>query len=535
MEEQSTYSQASNLLYIFPLTLTNIVLIYSMKYSAMSSSPPTPLTSSPISTPSSSTNTTPSSSASSSPTYHDVEIFQSNVEMLKGILGDDISFDRIRHALRGADGRVDVALNHLLNDREYERAGSDSPTSTTNLTPLEKVLCDLAEEVKCPMCLGYFRQPLILTCFHTFCNECLEELVSNDQISCPLCRTIVTLPERGLAGLRPNHYLANIVDKLKSSQSTKMCAECQRAICTVYCKQCKGFLCDDCNDSIHSIRVLNTHHRTPFDEMFLSSSSRIMNQIQFYDLSYDSDCVIPFNVKKEVCQDLFLFWIKDLWFAPSDLNRRAMLGEVKTLYIPYWLFEVESTSSYNCLVGYSDRLNDVTQSRNLSLWTPTSGAATGKFADIAVCASDAPEVNELAKFEPWKFDQIQPFTLKHVEGVEVLPFSMESDKAWSSVAKLKAEQMNRELCEKALRTNSRSATVSNMVIDSSFVIKKSRRLFVPVYSSTYEYRGITYHVLINGSTAKVLGTRPYSTSKLASLSVTGIGAAIGIITSRLNS
>jgi len=351
------------------------------------------------------------------------------------------------------------------------------------------------------------------------------------------------------------------------------------------------------------MRVLVNHHRVPFEDMFfntpthneltsprkqlstspqksiLSTSPNSLLELtnRRHSSSFSSpynviipfqqlDCVIPFNVKKEVCIDLFSVWIRDLWFAPSDLLRKAIVLDFQALYIPYWLFEVEVISQYNCMVGYSDnlisalpasrirsnsggstfgllglttRLSSKSESGTSNMhFSPSSGTTSNKFSSVVVCASSSPEASLISDFEPWRLEQIQSFTLKHVEGADVQAFDLDSDKAWQSLAKSKLEELNKELCEKKVKSSllkSASETVSNMTIDSSYIIHKSRRLFVPIYATTYEYQGSTYRFLVNGSTAKVIGQRPYSTSKLASLSVTGIGAAIGIISSRLHS
>lgn len=163
------------------------------------------------------------------------------------------------------------------------------------------------------------------------------------------------------------------------------------------------------------------------------------------------------------------------------------------------------------------------------------------FKEVSVCAAtSAPEMQLIQGFEPWRLDQMQAFTLKHTEGVEVRAFSIDAETAWKTSAKAKIEALSKELCDKKLRTpksknSSETITISNLQIESSFLNKKSRRIFVPVYSTTYEYRGKTYQFVVNGSTAKVAGTRPYSASKLASVSVTGIGAAIGLLSSKLYS
>jgi len=195
------------------------------------------------------------------------------------------------------------------------------------------------------------------------------------------------------------------------------------------------------------------------------------------------------------------------------------------------MFEVEAVSQYQCKIGYGINIKT---NGSACHYTTTSGTTSNLFKNVTVCASDIPEQTLLHNFEPWKDDQIQYFTLKHIEGVEVKSFALESDKTWNNLAKDKMEILNRELCERNLKASIGCDSLANLTLETSYIVKKSRRLFVPIYSTTYEYKNSTYRFIINGSTSKVVGQRPYSTSKLASISVTGIGAAIGLITSRMN-
>lgn len=148
-----------------------------------------------------------------------------------------------------------------------------------------------------------------------------------------------------------------------------------------------------------------------------------------------------------------------------------------------------------------------------------------------ICASNCPEAAMLDNIDPWKVDQIQPFTLKHSEGAEVKAFTMDVDTCWRLKAKQKVDLLNREACRKNLRYRVRTDNVCRMNVETTFANKKYRRLFVPVYSTIYEYHGNTYRFIVNGSTAKAYGSRPYSTSKLASLSFTSFGAAVGLFSS----
>jgi hypothetical protein len=237
------------------------------------------------------------------------------------------------------------------------------------------------------------------------------------------------------------------------------------------------------------------------------------------------DYVLPCNVTKEVCTDLFNAWAKDLWFAPSDLIKKANVQEFKLLYLPHWLFEVEAYIRYSVMLGFG---------RKDPNWVSTLGSISQKVSDMMVPACDCPEVTLLPAVEPWKLDHLQPLTLKHTESAEVVSFSMDEETAWNTKGKERMDQICKDAVEEKLKKTSKTDNLQHVSMQSSFSNKKARRLFVPVYTTTFTYRGTVYRFVVNGTTAKVHGTRPFSANKLASIGMTGIGAVFGLITSRLS-
>uniref|UniRef100_A0A8C4YAC0 Zinc finger protein RFP-like n=1 Tax=Gopherus evgoodei TaxID=1825980 RepID=A0A8C4YAC0_9SAUR len=79
---------------------------------------------------------------------------------------------------------------------------------TTNIDPVEH----LQDEVACPICLEYFKDPVIIECGHNFCRACITQCWerSATAASCPQCRETVQQ-----SNLRPNRQLANIVEIAK--------------------------------------------------------------------------------------------------------------------------------------------------------------------------------------------------------------------------------------------------------------------------------------------------------------------------------
>ncbi|EAW68835.1 tripartite motif containing 68 [Homo sapiens] len=74
----------------------------------------------------------------------------------------------------------------------------------------------IVEEVACPICMTFLREPMSIDCGHSFCHSCLSGLweipgeSQNWGYTCPLCRAPVQ-PRN----LRPNWQLANVVEKVR--------------------------------------------------------------------------------------------------------------------------------------------------------------------------------------------------------------------------------------------------------------------------------------------------------------------------------
>ena len=84
---------------------------------------------------------------------------------------------------------------------------------------LEKV----EEQLNCYICLDTYTDPKLLQCFHVFCRQCLVPLVIRDQqgqlgLSCPTCRQVMFIPERGVSGLKPAFHVNKLLEVKESLQ-----------------------------------------------------------------------------------------------------------------------------------------------------------------------------------------------------------------------------------------------------------------------------------------------------------------------------
>nr|XP_016846342.1 PREDICTED: E3 ubiquitin-protein ligase TRIM41-like [Anolis carolinensis] len=121
----------------------------------------------------------------------------------------------------------------------------------------------LCEELACPICLGYFKKPvMIISCGHNFCQSCLDQCWEGKEASCPQCRKKMQEGD-----IRPNRQLANLVEVAKELGSQK--AEEKGSVCQrhqeplkLFCKDHEAPICVVCDRS----KEHKNHNVIPLDE-----------------------------------------------------------------------------------------------------------------------------------------------------------------------------------------------------------------------------------------------------------------------------
>ena len=140
----------------------------------------------------------------------------------------------------------------------------------------EEVLKKLEEQLNCSICLDTYTDPKLLQCFHVYCQQCLVPLGVRDQqgqlsLTCPACRQVTPIPDRGVAGLKPafhiNHLLEIYKDSIKkldnpaatpegavggtkvatpSRNMAEYCFEHAEEELKLYCETCGELVCLQC-------------------------------------------------------------------------------------------------------------------------------------------------------------------------------------------------------------------------------------------------------------------------------------------------
>lgn len=91
-------------------------------------------------------------------------------------------------------------------------------------TPSKVVMQDITMELHCPLCNDWFRDPLMLSCGHNFCQVCIQNFwkLHAKETFCPDCK----MPCQ-YSNCTFNLVLEKLVEKIKKSPLLKGHPQCQ--------------------------------------------------------------------------------------------------------------------------------------------------------------------------------------------------------------------------------------------------------------------------------------------------------------------
>ena len=137
----------------------------------------------------------------------------------------------------------------------------------------------LEDQLTCAICLGTFKDPKMLQCFHVYCKACLKPPVIQDRqgqlaIICPTCRQSTILPPAKDVSNLPSafhvHHLFDIkeaIEKLKEPQKVQ-CEKCTKSrTATNFCRDCGQFICEKCLEMHSDWKEFTKHTVVSIEEV----------------------------------------------------------------------------------------------------------------------------------------------------------------------------------------------------------------------------------------------------------------------------
>ena len=228
--------------------------------------------------------------------------------------------------------------------------------------------------------------------------------------------------------------------------------------------------------------------------------------------------IIPFYVSLEQSQESFKKWIQKGLFHPNKLKRSATIENLHGVYLPFWTYDAQTSSSWSGEAGYyynvseQVRVNGRMQTRNVQKvrWQHRSGHLDHFFDDILVAASKGIEQKMVERILPFRLEEVVNFDPRLMIGWEAEVYEMAVDKGYEKADEIMDYKI-RHMCSAQLGGDTqRSLHVNSTKSEQTF-----KHIILPIWICSYIYQNKVYRFLVNGQTGRVYGQKPISWVKIA--------------------
>jgi Zn finger protein HypA/HybF involved in hydrogenase expression len=228
--------------------------------------------------------------------------------------------------------------------------------------------------------------------------------------------------------------------------------------------------------------------------------------------------LLPFKVSQNQVRDNIRRWYGSKWFAPGALKAKALVDQLKGLYVPYWTFDAQVHCPWTAEAGHYYYVNEeyrdnqgraqVRQVRKVR-WVPAAGEIDHFFDDQPVPGTKGLDLDLLRQVEPFPTKELLPYDTGYLSGHVVEHYQ---------VALVEAAQSAREAMDAQLMALCGSQvpgdTYRNLRIGPNYSDRTFKHVLVPVWLLSYTYGRRTFQVVANGYTGVLAGRYPKSGWKI---------------------
>ena len=241
------------------------------------------------------------------------------------------------------------------------------------------------------------------------------------------------------------------------------------------------------------------------------------------------DYLLPFNLDKKQALERASQWLRGNWFVPNKLKRDAInYAHFKGVYLPFWTYDADTYTRFTGQRGdtyYQEvRRGDKVQRIAKTRWSMAfNGQVHHFFDDTLIAATTSLDKKYLDKLAPWDLHNLVPFKEDYLRGFITEKFHIGLrdgfQKAKSRMESAITQMVKRQIGGDKQRILNQQTKWSKLTF---------KHILLPVYVSSFQYKGKKYQFIVNSRTGEVQGQKPLSPFKIA-LVVIGILSLLALL------
>lgn len=248
----------------------------------------------------------------------------------------------------------------------------------------------------------------------------------------------------------------------------------------------------------------NCGGKTLYDEAQTSGNCPFCGSTSVMPVDGDEDVmapggVVPFAIDKQGAVKCISEFVRKKALAPSALKKNIKVEGLTGMYLPFWTFDSDTTSSYIAKIGFESTDSDGDTSTSYRKYRGVYEYFIDDEILIATDKIDHPHINKVLDFD---FTALVPYRPEYLAGFASERYTVGLNEAWDRARMLMVKRLKHDIGEME-RKKHHGDSVADVALSSRFDNVTFKYILAPIYLARYTYKGKTRPIAVNGQTGKV--------------------------------
>lgn len=239
------------------------------------------------------------------------------------------------------------------------------------------------------------------------------------------------------------------------------------------------------------------------------------------------ETMLPHRLSQGEANALYHKWARRRTLAPRAFRRAAAEPEMQGVYLPYFTFDTDLSTAFSGeggrrrTVSYTVRVNGKTvrRTRTVTDWYPVRGERGRYEDDTPLCASRTVDARLLSRIGPFGTKRLRVYSPAYLAGFVAERYTVGLGEGFERIRPGVERRMESEICASLGYDTYRGMRYRHTYRRVTF-----KHILLPVWLSSYTFRGKVYPFMVNGESGRVAGRAPLSPLKLFLLILGGVAA-----------
>ena len=223
---------------------------------------------------------------------------------------------------------------------------------------------------------------------------------------------------------------------------------------------------------------------------------------------FKPDYIVPFQNKKEDIIQAFEKHMANKKFLPQVFKERNLLKEIKGIYVPYWVYEIDMEAEMLFKgVTLEEKIVDNKNYKTQSFYDIYRKARVN-YKELPISASKKMDENMLDSIEPFSLDMKVPFSPDYLSGF----YAENYDSEQSDKTKHVLKRTERTLEDEITKTLDHYDELDTVSYTPKVISEDIKYTLLPVWFLTTRFNNEEYIFAMNGITGKLIGDLPFDKS-----------------------